>query len=54
MGDRDDAIEAMASLRRRTEVETVTLLCGCRDESHCHRTLLKALIQVAVLSVASA
>ncbi len=25
--------------------ETVTLLCGCRDESRCHRTLLGKLLE---------
>lgn len=30
--------------------ETITLLCSsaCTDETHCHRTLLKALIEKAV------
>ena len=23
----------------------LTLLCGCRDEAHCHRTLLKWIIE---------
>lgn len=24
---------------------TVTLMCGCKDETRCHRTLLKALVE---------
>jgi uncharacterized protein YeaO (DUF488 family) len=31
-------------LRRRAAKETVTLLCGCKDAEHCHRTLLQKLI----------
>ena len=47
MAHRDDAIAAFASLGQRAAAETVTLLCGCRDASRCHRTLLKALIEDA-------
>ncbi len=42
--------ERIAELARRiTEGETITLLCSsaCTDESHCHRTLLKRLIEDA-------
>jgi uncharacterized protein YeaO (DUF488 family) len=39
--------ERMAALADRAERENVTLLCGCRDESRCHRLLLKELIQKA-------
>lgn len=39
--------ERMAALASRAERENVTLLCGCRDESRCHRLLLKELIQKA-------
>jgi uncharacterized protein YeaO (DUF488 family) len=38
---------AILSLAQRTEEETVTLLCGCEKEDHCHRSLLKALIEEA-------
>jgi uncharacterized protein YeaO (DUF488 family) len=31
--------EAVEALRARKGA--ITLLCGCADESHCHRTLLK-------------
>jgi uncharacterized protein YeaO (DUF488 family) len=39
-------IADLADLARR---RTVTLLCGCRDGDHCHRTLLKQLVDKAVL-----
>ncbi|HVE41042.1 MAG TPA: DUF488 family protein [Planctomycetota bacterium] len=32
---------AVDALRRRARRETVTLLCACADETHCHRGLLK-------------
>ena len=32
-------------LAGRAERDTVTLLCGCRDESRCHRTLLKEMVE---------
>lgn len=35
---RPDAVDA---LRRRARRGTITLLCGCADETHCHRGLLK-------------
>ena len=42
--------EAIVELARRDRAgETITLLCSsaCTDESHCHRTLLKALLEKA-------
>ena len=33
--------EALDDLRRRARRETITLLCSCKDESHCHRGLLR-------------
>lgn len=36
--------EALAALRAHARRETVTLLCGCPDESRCHRTLLARLV----------
>src|SRR5688500_13701548 len=33
--------EAVDALRRRARRETVTLLCACKDERHCHRGLLR-------------
>lgn len=32
-------------LRKMADRGTVTVLCGCEDESRCHRTLLKALVE---------
>ena len=32
---------AVDALRRRSRQETVTLLCSCPDETHCHRGLLR-------------
>jgi uncharacterized protein YeaO (DUF488 family) len=37
----------IAELAERTKKETVTLLCSCRDESRCHRIVLKELIAAA-------
>ncbi len=36
---------ALADLQRRADNGTVTLLCGCHDESRCHRTLLKEIVE---------
>ena len=36
--------DKIAELAQRAERETLTLLCSCRDEEHCHRTILKQLI----------
>jgi uncharacterized protein YeaO (DUF488 family) len=33
--------EALDALRRRARRETITLLCSCTDETHCHRGLLR-------------
>jgi uncharacterized protein YeaO (DUF488 family) len=45
MKAQDDLIEELASMLR--ERKTITLLCSsaCEDETHCHRTLLKELIE---------
>jgi uncharacterized protein YeaO (DUF488 family) len=34
----------IASLAERSKDETITLLCSCKDESRCHRAILKELI----------
>ena len=39
------ARESLQELARRARKERVTLLCGCEDEAHCHRTLLKTLMR---------
>ena len=33
--------EAVDAIRRRSRHETITLLCACTDENHCHRGLLR-------------
>lgn len=40
--ERPEAQEALAQVRRRAQQERVTLLCGCADETRCHRSLLRA------------
>ena len=39
--------EKIAELARRAKKEDVTLLCSCEDESRCHRSILKELIERA-------
>jgi uncharacterized protein YeaO (DUF488 family) len=39
------APEAVDALRRRARRGTITLLCGCPDENHCHRGLLRDAIE---------
>jgi len=41
----EDNKEKVKELANRAAGETVTLLCGCKDEAHCHRSLLKDLIE---------
>ncbi len=36
--------DKIAELAKRAKKETITLLCGCREENRCHRSLLKQLI----------
>jgi uncharacterized protein YeaO (DUF488 family) len=36
--------DLIRKLAAQAKHETVTLLCGCEDEAHCHRTLLKEMI----------
>lgn len=38
---------AIVELARRAQEGNVTLLCGCRDEARCHRSLLKELVERA-------
>jgi uncharacterized protein YeaO (DUF488 family) len=38
------AATALAELRQRADGRTITLLCSCRDETQCHRTILKSLL----------
>jgi uncharacterized protein YeaO (DUF488 family) len=40
------AMEAIAELRRRSSSgETITLLCYCKEGEHCHRHIIKSLIE---------
>jgi len=38
----------LASLAERSKEETITLLCSCKDEWRCHRSILKELIEGAL------
>lgn len=40
-----DSIRALSALRWRISQGNVTILCSCKDEMHCHRTLLSQLVQ---------
>jgi uncharacterized protein YeaO (DUF488 family) len=40
-----DQKDRIAEVAERARVGTVTLLCGCEDEKHCHRALLKQMIE---------
>jgi uncharacterized protein YeaO (DUF488 family) len=44
MGAKRELLEELSSRSRR---RTVTLLCGCEEESRCHRGLLKALVETS-------
>jgi uncharacterized protein YeaO (DUF488 family) len=39
---RPEAQAPLAQVRAAAQEGTVTLLCGCADETHCHRSLLRA------------
>jgi uncharacterized protein YeaO (DUF488 family) len=39
------ARQAISEIRKLLAAGTVTLLCGCRDESRCHRSILKEVIE---------
>jgi uncharacterized protein YeaO (DUF488 family) len=40
--ERPEAQAQLAQVRELARDGAVTLLCGCADETHCHRSLLKA------------
>ena len=42
---RPEAQEAIARVRELARDGRVTLLCGCADETHCHRSLLAAYLK---------
>ena len=50
MAAKPDLLRAWAERARR---EDITLLCGCKDESHCHRLLLKDLLEQLQISLVS-
>ena len=37
--------ELLEKVARRAQEGTVTLLCWCKDEARCHRTLLRGLVE---------
>jgi len=39
---RPEAQAQLAQVRAAAQAGTVTLFCGCPDETHCHRSLLRA------------
>ncbi len=41
MAGKPDLVRTWAE---RARGETITLLCTCKDESHCHRSLLKVIL----------
>jgi uncharacterized protein YeaO (DUF488 family) len=43
--ERPEAREAIAEVRELARQGRVTLLCGCADETHCHRSLLGAYLR---------
>jgi uncharacterized protein YeaO (DUF488 family) len=43
--ERPEAQEALAEVSALAREGRVTLLCGCADETHCHRSLLRAHLQ---------
>ncbi len=38
-------VELLAQVARRARSQPVTLLCSCKDEAHCHRSLLRGLVE---------
>ncbi len=50
MATRPDAIAALDALRERSALETVTIICGCKDATRCHRALVKGLVEGAALA----
>lgn len=44
----DDKLQELRRLAKKAETEILTLLCFCKDERGCHRTLLReAIVQAA-------
>lgn len=38
------AVEALEEVRRLLDGQTVTVMCVCRDEAQCHRSLIRGLL----------
>jgi uncharacterized protein YeaO (DUF488 family) len=47
LSERDGARAELARVRALAREGPVTILCGCADESHCHRSLLAAHLRAA-------
>ena len=47
--ERPEAQAQVAQALERSAEGPVTLLCGCPDEAHCHRSLLKAYLDARLL-----
>ena len=45
MATRPDSIASVSALKERAQHEVVTVMCSCKDEMHCHRSLLAGLVQ---------
>ena len=43
--ERAEAQEAIAEVQALARTGRVTLLCGCADETHCHRSLLASYLR---------
>lgn len=39
------ALEALSRLKSLIATSTVTILCHCKDETHCHRSVIKQMIE---------
>jgi uncharacterized protein YeaO (DUF488 family) len=39
------ALEALSRLKSLIATRTVTILCHCKDEEHCHRSIIKQMIE---------
>lgn len=47
MATRTESIDAITTLRERSVNEVITVICGCKVATRCHRTLLKRLVDGA-------
>ena len=42
MKDKEPLLRELVQMAKEQDI---TLLCSCKDEKHCHRTLLKAIVE---------